>query len=148
MVFRCASFWFWVPGTHFWDPGTKIWTQDLEIGPGLARGGFGTQNGGWKNTVLRGNGFEHTDYGISRDQNGSYGTQEAFGKASFPPNPFYKCFPPTFSILENLGKAPWSPCISPMGPLWAYIPIQLPINHPWWPLLLPSKSGLRHRRLP
>ena len=65
-----------------------MWTWDLEIGPGLGQGGFGTQNRGPKNMILLGNGFQIGDYGISRDQNGLYGTQEAFGKASFPPNPF------------------------------------------------------------
>ena len=123
------------PGDFLLDLGTKTWTWDLEIGPGLARGGFWTKNGDWENMVLWRNGFENGDYGISRDQNGLYGTQEAFGKASFPPNPLTNGFPRLFPILGDLGKVPWPPCISPMGPLWAYIPIQLPINHPWWPLV-------------
>ena len=80
--------------------------QHLEIGPGLAWGGFGTKNGGWKNMVLRGNGFEIGDDGVSRDQNGSYGTQEAFGKASFPPTPFRKWFPSTFPYFGKFGEGP------------------------------------------
>ena len=83
MVFRRASFWLLVPGT-------KIWTQDLEIGLQPARGGFGKDIWGWKNTVLWRNGFENGDWGTSRDRNGLYGTQEAFGKASFPQNPLKK----------------------------------------------------------
>ena len=94
------------PGDPFLDPRTKIWTQDLKIGPGLARGGFWIQNAGWKNMVLRGNYFENGDYGISRDQNGLYGTQEAFGKASFPPNPFKKLFPSTFADFGKFGEGP------------------------------------------
>ena len=95
MVFRPASFcFFWpgvsflVPGTPFLVPGTTNGNQDFQIGPRLGRGGFWINNWGWKNMVLRGNGFEIGDYEIFRDQNGLYGTQEAFGKASFPQNPF------------------------------------------------------------
>ena len=37
MVFRCASFWFWVPRTHFWTPeptfGSRIWNW-APAGPG------------------------------------------------------------------------------------------------------------------
>ena len=56
--------------------------------PRVARGGFRAQNGTRKNMVLWRNGFENGDYGIPRDPNGFCGTQEAFGKASFPPNTF------------------------------------------------------------
>ena len=76
------------PGDPFLDPGSKIWTRDFQIWPGLARGGFWTQNGGPKNMVLFGNGFEIWDCGISRDPNGLYGTQEVFGQAVFPPTRF------------------------------------------------------------
>ena len=59
--------------------------------------------------VLRGNGFENKDYGTPRDPNGLYGTQEAFGKASFPPTPFKKWFPSTFSNLGKFGEGPPGP---------------------------------------
>ena len=54
----------------------------------LVQGDVLNKSGVPKNMVLLGNGFEIGDYGISRDQNGLYGTQEAFGKASFPSKPF------------------------------------------------------------
>ena len=98
------------------DPGTKIWTRHLEIGLRLARGGFWSKHGGWKNMVLRGNGFEIGDYGIPRDQNGLYGTQEAFGKASFPPTPFKKWFPSTFPNLGKFGEGPPGPLCISYGP--------------------------------
>ena len=74
--------------------------------PRLARGGSGAPKWGPKNMVLFGNGFEIGDCGISRDPNGLYGTQEAFGKASFPQPPFTKWFPSTFPNLGNLGRVP------------------------------------------
>ena len=46
--------------------------------------------GGLENMVLLGNGFQIGDLGIPRDPNGLYGTQEAFGRARFPPNPTRK----------------------------------------------------------
>ena len=110
MVFRPESFWFWARGDPFLNPRTKIWIQDLEIGLRLARGGFGRENGGWKNMVLWRNGFENGDWGKSRDPNGLYGTQEAFGKASFPQNPFLKMVFPTFPGFREIGEgSPWPP---------------------------------------
>ena len=66
--------------------------------------------------VLRRNGFQIGDYGISRDPNGLYGTQEAFGKASFPPTPFKKWSPSTFPYFGEFGEGPPGP---PVYPLWA-----------------------------
>ena len=102
MVFRPASSFFFCPGDPFLDLGTKIWTRDLEIGPGLARGGFWNKHGGPKNMVLRGDGLQIGDYGISRDPNGLYGTQEAFGRAGLPQNPTRKLFLGDFPYLGNL----------------------------------------------
>ena len=84
--------------------------------PRLARRGSGAQKRGPKNMVLPRNGFQIGDYGISRDPNGLYGTQEAFGKASFPPNPFKKWFPPTFPDFREFGEGPPVP---PVYLLWA-----------------------------
>ena len=116
MVFRPACSLVFGPRDPFLDPRTKMLTQDFQIGPGLAWGGFGTKNGGPKNMVLRGDGFQIGDYGISRDPNGLCGTQEAFGKASFPPTPFNKLFPSPFPNFGELGKVPLSP---PVYLLWA-----------------------------
>ena len=104
------------PGGPCLDPGTNIWTRDLEIGPGLARGGFGGKHGGWKNMVSWRNGLQIGDYGVSRDQNGLYGTQEAFGKASFPQNPFKKWFPSTFPNFGKFGEGPPAPLCISYGP--------------------------------
>ena len=90
--------------------------------------------------ILLGNGFEIGEYGISRDPNGLYGTQEAFGKASFPPNPFKKMFPSTFPYFGKFGEGPLSPLCIPYGPFvgllglgpWGPIsPWWVPIG-PWW----------------
>ena len=67
--------------------------------------------------VLWRNGFENGDEGISPDPNGLYGTQEAFGRARFPPNPTRKWFPKDFPNFEKLGRVPLAPCVSPIGPL-------------------------------
>ena len=72
----------------------------------LARGGSGVQKWVPKNMVLQRNGFQLGDYGISRDPNGLYGTQEAFGKASFPQNPIKKMFPSTFPNFGKFGEGP------------------------------------------
>ena len=61
--------------------------------------------------VLLGNGFQIGDYGISRNANGLYGIQEAFGCDGFPKNPPKKWFLPTFPYLGNLGKPPCPLCI-------------------------------------
>ena len=78
------------------------------------------QNGGWENMVSWRNGFENGDYGIPQDPNGLYGTQEAFGKASFPQNTLKKWFSRFVPVFGKLGRAPLAPCVSPMGPLWAH----------------------------
>ena len=75
---------------------------------------FWGKNGGWENMVLRGNGFENGDGGVSRDPNGLYGTQEAFGKASFPQNPFKTLFPSTFLNLGKFGECPPGPPVFPL----------------------------------
>ena len=106
MVFRCACFWFWVPGTHFWTPEPKFGPRISKFGlgwPGEVSGGFWTQNGGPKNIVLFGNGFEIGDDGISRDPNGLYGTQEVFGRGGLPPNPTRKLFLGDFPNFGDLG---------------------------------------------
>ena len=74
--------------------------------PRLARGGSGAQKWGPKNMVLQRNGFQIGDYGISRDPNGLYGTQEVFGQAGFPQNPLKNYSPRLFPILGNLGRVP------------------------------------------
>ena len=107
-------------------------------GPEWARAGPGRfwdqKNGGPKNMVLRGDGFQIGDYGISRDPNGLYGTQEAFGKASFPQNPLKRWFPSTFPNFGKFGEGPPGPLWISYGPFVGLYPIQLPINHPWWPV--------------
>ena len=97
------------PGDQILDPGTKIWIQDLEIGLLLARGGFGRENWGWKNMVLWRIGLENGDWGKSRDPNGLYGTQEAFGKASFPQNPVKNNVFPTFPGFREIWEIPPGP---------------------------------------
>ena len=103
MVFRCACFWFWVPGSHFWTPDPKFGPGISKLGPGWPGEVFGPKNGGPKNMVLFGNGFEMGDCGISHDPNGLYGTQEAFGRAGLPQNPTRKLFLGISPILGNLG---------------------------------------------
>ena len=87
---------------------------------GGAAGGAPSPAGGPENMVLFGNGFQIWDYGIPRDPNGLYGTQEAFGKASFPQTLLKNGSPRLFPISGNLGRVPQAPCVSPMGLLWAY----------------------------
>ena len=62
------------------------------------------------------NGFGNGDYGISRDWNGLYGTQEAFGKASFPQNPFRKMASPIFFGFREIGEGPLGPVCITYGP--------------------------------
>ena len=106
------------------------WTQEFQIGPGLARGGFGIKNVGWENTVLWRNGFENGDGGVSRDQNGLYGTPEAFGKASFPPNPFKKWFPSTCPNFGKFGEGPTGPLCISYGPFVGSYPYPTPDQPP------------------
>ena len=98
------------------DPGFGNWAR---AGPGR----FLEQKWGPKNMVLRGDGLQIGDYGISRDPNGLYGTWEAFGKASFPPTPFKKWFPSTFPKFGKFGEGPpgplcisYGPFVGPYGP--------------------------------
>ena len=84
--------------------------------------------------VLWRNGFEIGDYGIPRDPNGLYGAQEAFEQAGSPQTLPENGFTRISSILGNVGKVPLSPLCISYGPFVGPIPIQLPINHPWWPL--------------
>ena len=84
--------------------------------PRLARGGSGAPKWGLKNMVLWRNGFENGDYWISRDPNGFYGTQEAFGKASFPQNHFKNMFSRLFPVFGKLGEGPPGPLCISYGP--------------------------------
>ena len=86
--------------------------------PRLARGGSGAPKWGLKNMVLQRNGFQIGDYGISCDPNGLHGTQEAFGKASFPPTTFKKWFPSTFPNFGKFGEGPPGPPVYPLWALW------------------------------
>ena len=63
---------------------------------------------------------------MPQDPNGLYGTQEAVGKASFPPKPIKKRVFPTFPGFGGFGGGPpwppvdllWALC----GPIGAYSP--------------------------
>ena len=65
--------------------------------------------------VLLEDGPPNPDFGESRDPNGFYGVQEAFGRARFPPNPTKPKFLGNFLGLGGFGQGPWP---SPIGPLW------------------------------
>ena len=81
---------------------------------------------------LRRNGFENGDWGKSRDPNGLYGTQEAFGKASFPQNQFKKLVFPTLPGFQEFWEgAPGPLCISYgpfVGPVRPYVCSEREIN--------------------
>ena len=63
--------------------------------------------------VLLGNGFHSGDYRDTRDPNGLYGTQEAFGRVHFPPTPTRKWFLKDFPNFGKIGEGPPGPlCIS------------------------------------
>ena len=106
----------WAPGPKMVPnspPGLKIRPR-VQIwgwfGPRLARGASGAPKWGPKNMVLWRNGFENGDYGISRDPNEFYGTQEAFGNASFSPTPSKEMVFPTFPGFREIGGgSPWPP---------------------------------------
>ena len=88
-----------------------------QTGPGWPGEVLGPKMGPDKNIVLWMNGFENGDYGISRDPNGFYGTQEAFGKASFPQTPFLKDGFPDFSRFSgDWGRVPLAPLCISYGP--------------------------------
>ena len=110
------------------------WNHNLDLGfPNLARAGPGevlggcwTQDGGPKNIVLFGNGFEMGDCGISRDRNGLYGTQEVFGRAGSPQPLPQKWFLPTFPYFGKFGGrplAPVYPLLALCGLIGAYSPV-------------------------
>ena len=65
--------------------------------------------------VLFRNWSQNQDFGESRDPNGLYGVQEAFGRARFPPNPTKPQFLGNFLVLGGFGQGPWP---RPIGPLW------------------------------
>ena len=65
---------------------------------------------------LFGKRFPICGYVIPCDQNGLYGTQEAFGKASFPQNPIKNWVFPTSPGFGGFGGGlPWAP----VDLLWA-----------------------------
>ena len=89
--------------------------------------GFGTP----EKVVLLRNGPPNPDFGESRDPNGLYGVQEAFGRASFPPNPTKPQFLEDFLVLGDFGQGPWALPISPLWAYWAYLALCGPA---WWAL--------------
>ena len=117
MVFRCASFWFWVLGTHFWTP-------DPTIGPGISKFGsgwpgevFGPKMGARKTRFCLGMGSKLGIVGFPVTQM-DYGTQEVFGRGGFPPNPTRKLFLMDFPYFGEFGGRPLAPlCI----PYWPFV---------------------------
>ena len=98
------------------DPGTKIWTRDLEIGPGLARGGFGTKLGVRKTWFCEGMVSKLEIMGFPATQMDCMVPRRPLGKPVSPQTPLKNGSPRLFPISGNLGKVPLSP---PVYPLWA-----------------------------
>ena len=88
-------------------------------GPGL--GWLGLGFGTPENMVLCRNGPPNPNSGESRDPNELYGMLQVFGRARFSSNPTKPHFLGNFPTLGGFGQGPWA---FPIGPLWAYRPIQ------------------------
>ena len=94
MVFRRASFVCSCPGAAFGARDLLLGPRDPNFGPGISQLGpgwpgevFGPKMGPKKARFCEGMVSKIENMGFFCDHNGLYGTQEAFGQASFPPNP-------------------------------------------------------------
>ena len=83
--------------------------------------------------------FRKWRLGDSPDPNGLYGTQEAFGRARFPPNPIRKWFPEDFPSFGKIGEGPWAPPAHSLLALWGPTG---PIGPLWAPWFLPWKVSV------
>ena len=86
MVFRYAILIFSTTETIFGTPDPNLDPTGFRLG----QGPFLAKNGARKKMVFHKKSFPKGFHGDPCRGNGLYGTQEAFGQASFPPNPTRK----------------------------------------------------------
>ena len=120
MVFRCASFCFLAPGTHFGTPGPKFGPGIWKLGPGWPGEVFGPKMWVGKTWFCKGMVSKLEIMGFPATQMDCMVPRRCLGKPVSPKPPLKNGFPRLSPISGNLGRVPLAPCVSPMGPLWAY----------------------------
>ena len=119
MVFRCASFSFWAPGTHFGTPGPKIGPGIWKLGPGWPGEVFGPNMGVEKTWFCEGMVSKIGIMGFPATRMDCMVPRRPLGKP-VSPQTHLKMVPSTFPYFGKFGEGPpCPPCVSPMGPLWA-----------------------------
>ena len=106
MVFRPASFWFWVPGTHFWTPEPKFGPGIWKLGPGWPGEVFGPKMGVGKTWFCEGMVSKMETMGFPTTQMDCMVPRRPLGKPVSPKTPLKNGSPRLFPILGNLGRVP------------------------------------------
>ena len=118
------------------DPGNKIWNWDLEFWPGEV---FGPKMAVGKTWFCEGMVSEFEIRGYPMTQMDCMVSRRPLGEPVSSHPPPENGFTRIYFIWGKLRKVPlahWAPCTFPISTLWAYMPIQLPNNHPRWPILV------------
>ena len=137
MVFRCASFWLLVPGTHCWTPGPKSRPRIWKLGPG------------WPGEVLEQK-WGSEKHGFARGWSPNWRLWDfprpkwivwypgGLWESQFPQKTLQKMVPLDFSQFGEIGGGfPCPPCVSPISPLWPYSPF---VGSAAWPKALCIRS--------
>ena len=106
MVFRCAHFWFWVPGTQFWTPGPKFGPRIWKLGAGWPGEVLGPKMGAQKTRFCEGMVSKLEIRGVPATQMDCMVPRRPLGKPVFPKPPLKNGSPRLFPILGKLGKVP------------------------------------------
>ena len=120
MVFRPASFWFLVPGTHFGTPEPKFGTVIWKLGPGWPGEVFGTKMGVRKTWFCEGMVSKLEIMGFPATQMDCVVPRRPLGKPVSPQTPLKNGFPRLFPISGNLGRVPLAPLCISYGPFVGY----------------------------
>ena len=109
MAFRCASFWFLVPGTHFGTSGPRFRPGIWKLGPGWPGEVFGAKMGVGK-TWFCGGMFSTLDImGFPATQMDCMVPRRCLGRLVSPQTLPKKGFPLTFPYFGEFGEGPPGP---------------------------------------
>ena len=119
MVFRCASFWFLVPGTHFWTPEPKFGPGISKFGPGWPGEVWEAKMGVGKTWFCEGMVLKMGIMGFPATQMDCMVPRRPLGKPVSPQTPLKNDSPRLSPVFGKFGDGPpGPPCGSPSFPLW------------------------------
>ena len=129
MVFRPASFWFLVPGTHFWTPEPKFGPGIWKLGSGWPREVFGGKMGVGKTWFCGRMVSKMEIRGVPVTRMDCMVPRRCLGKPVSPKKHLKNWFSRLSPVFGNFGQVPLAPLCISYGP-FVGLPCGAPVEGP------------------